>query len=79
VFTYLWRVSAVQGSLYFIKRFFRHYGGSVDARLIAPERYGLKKDLVFLGEFKTNMTGSGFTKVDSEGVQKAKHKHFLKQ
>lgn len=53
-----------------------HYGGSVDARLIAPERYQLNKDLVFLGEFKTNNTGSGFTKVDSEGVAKAKPRHY---
>lgn len=53
-----------------------HYGGSVDARLKAPARYNLSKDLIFLGEFKTNNTGAGFTKVDSEGVAKAKPKHY---
>lgn len=53
-----------------------HYGGSVDARLKAPERYGLSKDLIFLGEFKTNNTGAGFTNVDKDGVAKAKPKHY---
>lgn len=53
-----------------------HYGGSVDARLIAPERYQLTEDLVFLGEFKTNNTGAGYTKVEKEGVAKAKPRHY---
>lgn len=53
-----------------------HYGGSVDARLKAPERYGLNKDLIFLGEFKTNCTGAGYTNVNKQGVAKAKPIHY---
>jgi hypothetical protein len=53
-----------------------HYGGSVDARLKAPARYNLTEDLIFLGEFKTNNTGAGFTNVDKEGVAKAKPRHY---
>lgn len=53
-----------------------HYGGSVDARLIAPARYQLTEDLVFLGEFKTNNTGKGFTDVQKLGMPKAKPKHY---
>lgn len=53
-----------------------HYGGSVDALVKAPARYNLTEDLVFLGEFKTNNTGSGFANVEKLGVSKAKPKHF---
>ena len=53
-----------------------HYGGSIDARLQAPARYNLSEDLIFLGEFKTNNTGAGFTKVEKEGVAKAKPRHY---
>lgn len=53
-----------------------HYGGSLDGMCKAPERYNLETDLVLLNEFKTNNTGSGFAKVASDGVAKAKPEHF---
>lgn len=53
-----------------------HYGGSLDGMCKAPHHYQLSEDLIFLNEFKTNNTGTGFTKVDDEGVAKAKPRHF---
>jgi len=53
-----------------------HYGGSLDGMCKAPTRYELSEDLIFLNEYKTNGTGPGFTKVDTDGLQKAKPKHF---
>lgn len=53
-----------------------HYGGSLDGMCKAPARYNLSSDLVLLNEYKTNGTGSGFSKVGVEGVAKAKPKHF---
>jgi len=53
-----------------------HYGGSLDGMCKAPERYQLFEDIIFLNEFKTNGTGSGFNEVESKGLQKAKPKHF---
>jgi hypothetical protein len=53
-----------------------HYGGSLDGMCKAPERYQLSEDIVLLNEFKTNATGPGYAKVDSEGLSKAKPKHF---
>lgn len=53
-----------------------HYGGSLDGMCKAPQHYQLSEDLIFLNEFKTNNTGTGFTKVDDEGVAKAKPRHF---
>jgi hypothetical protein len=53
-----------------------HYGGSLDGMCKAPERYQLETDLVLLNEFKTNATGPGYVKVDTEGLAKAKPKHW---
>lgn len=53
-----------------------HYGGSLDGMCKPPARYQLSSDLVLLNEYKTNNTGTGFTKVDSEGVAKAKPRHY---
>lgn len=53
-----------------------HYGGSLDGMCKAPARYQLSEDLVLLNEFKTNGTGPGFAKVETEGLAKAKPKHF---
>lgn len=52
-----------------------HYGGSVDGRAKAPERFNLNKDLIFLAEFKTSNTAR-FGKVATEGVAKAKPDHY---
>ena len=61
-----WRISAVNG----------HYGGSLDGMCKAPARYDISEDLVFLNEFKTNGTGSGFNSVENKGVMLAKPKHY---
>ena len=53
-----------------------HYGGSLDGMCKPPARYQLSSDLVLLNEYKTNNTGTGFTKVESEGVAKAKPRHY---
>lgn len=53
-----------------------HYGGSLDGKCIAPGRYQISEPLIFLNEFKTNNTGSGFTNIDKDGLMKAKPKHY---
>lgn len=53
-----------------------HYGGSLDAKVTAPERYMLDTALVLLGEFKTNNTGAGYAKVKTEDLSKSKPKHY---
>lgn len=53
-----------------------HYGGSLDGMCKAPARYKITEDLIWLNEFKTNNTGAGFNSVASDGVAKAKPKHF---
>ena len=53
-----------------------HYGGSLDGMCKAPAKYELWEDIIILNEFKTNGTGAAFDKVDKEGVQKSKPRHF---
>lgn len=53
-----------------------HYGGSLDGKCEAPERYQISEQLIFLNEFKTNGTGAGFTNVEIKGVDREKPKHF---
>lgn len=53
-----------------------HYGGSLDGMCKAPERYQIEGNLVLLNEYKTNGTGPGFAKVATDGVAKAKPRHF---
>lgn len=53
-----------------------HYGGSLDGMCKAPKRYQLSEDIVLLNEYKTNNTGSGYAKIATDGIQKAKPKHF---
>ena len=59
-----YRISGVMG----------HLGGSLDAIVQLPERYGI--DEIVLGEFKTNGTGHGFNKLNSDGMAVAKPMHF---
>lgn len=58
------RISAVNG----------HFGGSMDGMIEFPERYGIPGRL--LVEYKTNGTGSAFTKLSTAGMQIAKPLHF---
>ncbi len=51
-----------------------HFGGSLDAIIILPARYGIAEPI--LGEFKTNGTGAGFNKLGSHGMPIAKPQHF---
>jgi hypothetical protein len=53
-----------------------HYGGSLDGMAKAPSHYNLETDLVFLTEYKTNNTGSGYNKVAELDLGKSKPKHF---
>lgn len=54
-----------------------HFGGSMDGKIEFPETYGIAGK--FLCEFKTNGTGSGFTKLTNFGVVTAKPVHFAQQ
>ena len=53
-----------------------HYGGSLDGMCKAPSRYGITEDLIFLNEFKTNGTGSGYNGVAAKGIIETKPKHY---
>lgn len=52
-----------------------HYGGSADGVIRLPPRYQI--DEALLGEFKTNGTGQGFTKLVEKGVALQKPQHFV--
>lgn len=51
-----------------------HFGGSLDAIIKLPERYGVPFKL--LGEFKTKGTGAGFNKLVSSGMRLEAPEHF---
>ena len=56
-----------------------HYGGSLDGMCKAPERYQLFEDIIISLSFKTNNTGSGYSKVADEPLSKAKPKHWAQE
>lgn len=62
------RISGCQG----------HFGGSVDAVIKLPERYGMS-NVLFLGEYKTSGTGRKFDDLVKQGCQIKKHQHFAQQ
>jgi hypothetical protein len=52
-----------------------HGGGSLDAIFYLPPNYRIKQP--FLGEFKTNGTGRGFSDLTAEGVAAKKEQHWV--
>lgn len=52
-----------------------HFGGSLDAMMKAPARYGLDSNLIWLGEFKTHNAKS-FAKLITNGVIISKPQHY---
>lgn len=56
-----------------------HYGGSLDGKCKAPERYQLSEDIILSLSFKTNNTGSGYAKVATEALAKSKPKHWAQE
>ena len=62
------RISGCQG----------HFGGSVDAVVKLPERYGIT-NAIFLGEYKTSGTGKKFTNLIANGCELEKYQHFCQQ
>lgn len=53
-----------------------HFGGSKDALIFLPERYGVEGAIPLLGEFKTNGTGAGFNKLVASKMKVAKPQHW---
>jgi hypothetical protein len=54
-----------------------HFGGSLDATLVVPERYPLSIPIpFFLGEFKTKGTGRGFKLLLDKGVRVGNEEHW---
>lgn len=51
-----------------------HFGGSMDAVILLPEKYQIEKPI--LGEFKTNKTGAEFNKLKKDGLRLTKEQHF---
>lgn len=61
-----WRIKGVHG----------HFGGSLDGRLMLPERYNVVMPEGLLLEMKTHKTGPEFEKLKESGVRKIIPKHF---
>lgn len=55
-----------------------HFGGSIDAKIKLPARYGIEQDVLFLGEYKTQGSQK-FGKLVEKGVQLDKYQHFCQQ
>ena len=55
-----------------------HFGGSIDAKIKLPTRYGIEQDVLFLGEYKTQGTQK-FAKLQLSGVKLEKYQHFCQQ
>lgn len=53
-----------------------HFGGSLDSILRAPPWFKLPPDLLFLGEYKTKGTGSGFDKLCKDGIMLTNAQHY---
>lgn len=56
-----------------------HYGGSLDGMAKPPAKYEINEEIIISLSFKTNNTGSGYSKVSSELLQKAKPKHWAQE
>lgn len=55
-----------------------HFGGSLDGKALrAPAKYNLSSAIMFLLEYKTKGTGSGFTKLKEKGVKIVSFQHFV--
>lgn len=72
----VWETDIITGKQFRISAHNGHYGGSLDGICKPPARYELDSDLVFLNEFKTNNTGSGYTCINGLHLSKAKPKHW---
>lgn len=54
-----------------------HMGGSIDAIVeFPPGFHGITERIVFLGEFKTKGTGSGFVKLKENGIRVTNPTHY---
>jgi hypothetical protein len=54
-----------------------HFGGSLDAIVILPERYGIPEPSTF--SYKTNGTGRGFCDLTSKGLLLSKPVHHIQE
>ena len=69
----VWEVTP-EGNQHRIKAVQGHFGGSLDGVGVTPDKYKINEPLLL--EFKTNGTGSAFTKLKEKGVAVAKPQHF---
>lgn len=53
-----------------------HFGGSLDSILRPPSRLNLPDGILFLGEYKTKGTGSGFVKLQQDGIMLSNGQHY---
>lgn len=70
----VWPVDPATGKQFRVSKVGGHFGGSLDAIVQLPPRYNIPFPI--LGEFKTKGTGSGFTKLRSDGIQASNPQHF---
>lgn len=72
----VWSHNPETGKQFRVEKLGGHFGGSLDAIIKLPTRYGVTDDVLFLGEFKTKGTGAGFTKLKEQGIMLQNPQHY---
>ena len=72
----VWDIDPATGKQYRVSRVNGHFGGSLDSVLRPPPHLALPDGILFLGEYKTKATGSGFTKLKSDGIMLTNGQHY---
>lgn len=70
----VWTRNPETGEQYRMNAVNGHFGGSLDAVIRLPDRYGINEPV--LGEFKTNGTGKSHADLFDKGVAVVKPQHF---
>lgn len=72
----IWEADPVTGKQFRVSKCDGHFGGSLDGIIRLPPRYGFG-DKLFLAEFKTKGTGSGFVNLGKNGVKAEAPRHYV--
>lgn len=72
----VWDCDPNTGKQFRVSRVGGHFGGSLDSILRPPSYLALPSNILFLGEYKTKGTGSGFTKLKSDGIMLTNGQHY---
>ena len=72
----VWDRDTDTGKQFRVARVSGHFGGSLDSILRPPARFALPDGVLFLGEYKTKGTGSGFEKLKRDGIMLTNQQHY---